>query len=230
MGGENELLFYLIFIPHMLLALSVHEASHAGAAYLRGDDTAAMMGRLTLNPLKHLDPLGVLAFIVIHFGWAKPVPFNPLRLKNPRRDAMLIGLAGPASNLALGVVLLATLRTIYLFGPVDDEMTSTAVAFLFVGAQLNIGLCFFNLIPIPPLDGSHIILGLVPERVADTIEPMFRYGGIVLLFLIFGSSFLGFSVLGTLVSTPMVAVMKFIVPTDTLFEVFRTLSQFKLIG
>jgi len=229
MGGENELLFYLIFIPHMLLALSMHEASHAGAAYLRGDDTAVMMGRLTLNPLKHLDPLGVLAFLVIHFGWAKPVPFNPLRLKNPRRDAMLIGLAGPASNLALGVVLLAAIRTIYLFGPVDDEMMSSVVAFLFVGAQLNIGLSFFNLIPIPPLDGSHIILGIVPESVANAIEPMFRYGGIALLFLVFGSRFLGFSLLGSLVGTPMAWVMKTIATPEVLADVVRALIQFQLI-
>jgi len=229
MGGENQVLFYLIFIPHVLLALSLHEASHAGAALLKGDDTAMRMGRLTLNPLKHLDPLGALAFLIIHFGWAKPVIINPLRLKNPRQDNMLIGLAGPASNLSLGVVLLAAIRTIYLLGPVEGELMTTVVAFLFVGAQLNIGLCFFNLIPVPPLDGSHIILGLVPGRVADAIEPYFRYGGIALLVLIFGSRYLGFNALGTLIWSPMAWVMKIILTTDVLTDVVRCLMEFKLI-
>jgi Zn-dependent protease len=229
MGGENTILFYVIFIPHMLLALSLHEASHAGAALMMGDDTATRMGRLTLNPLKHLDPLGVLAFMIVHFGWAKPVPVNLLRLRNPRRDNMLIGLAGPASNLALGVLLLAGIRTVYLIGPVTDDLMMTVVAFLFVGAQLNIGLCFFNLIPIPPLDGSHILLGLVPERVADEIEPMFRYGGILLLFLVFGSRYLGFSVIGVLIGRPMAWVMKTIATPEVLADVFRCLIEFKLI-
>jgi Zn-dependent protease len=228
MGGENEILFYLIFIPHVLLALSLHEASHAGAAFQLGDDTAALMGRLSLNPLRHLDPMGALAFLIIHFGWAKPVPVNLLRFKNPRRDHMLVSLAGPLSNLALGVVLLAAIRTLYLFGPVDDEVMTTAVAFLFVGAQLNVGLCFFNLIPIPPLDGSHVLLGLVPERVAVAIEPMFRYGGIALLVLVFGSSYLKFSLLGALIGRPMFWVMDVILTRDVLKDVLRCLSEFKL--
>jgi Zn-dependent protease len=228
MGGENQILFYVIFIPHMLLALSLHEASHAGAALMKGDDTAMRMGRLTLNPLKHLDPLGVAAFLIIHFGWAKPVIINPLRLKNPRRDNMLIGFAGPASNLALGVVLLAAIRTVYLLGPVTDDLTRTVVAFLFVGAQLNIGLCFFNLIPVPPLDGSHILLGLVPERVADEIEPYFSYGGFVLLFVVFGSRYLNLNILGTLILRPMGWLMNIILTPQVMDNVFRSLSEFKL--
>jgi len=229
MGGENEILFYLIFIPHVLLALSLHEASHAGAAFQLGDDTAALMGRLSLNPLRHLDPMGALAFLIIHFGWAKPVPVNLLRFKNPRRDNMLVSLAGPLSNLALGLILLIALRLLYLAAPLESEARNTAVSFLFVGAQLNVGLSFFNLIPIPPLDGSHILLGILPESLARRLEPLFRQGWMLLLLLILGSRFLNFSLLGIIIGKPMFAIINAVLSPEMVQDIFRCLMAYKLI-
>ena len=167
MFSQSDILFYLLFIPHMLFALSIHEASHAGSAYLLGDDTAALQGRVTLNPIRHLDPFGLIAFFIIHFGWARPVPVNPLRLKNPRRDNVLVSFAGPGSNLVMGMLLLVVIRVMWMVAGTGSESVRTALAFMFVGAQLNVGLCFFNLIPVPPLDGSHILLGILPRSLAE---------------------------------------------------------------
>lgn len=218
----QTIIFYLLFIPHMLFALSAHEASHAGSAYLLGDDTAAHLGRLTLNPLRHLDPLGVLAFFLVHFGWAKPVPINPLRLKNPKVDTLFIGLAGPMSNLFLGVCLLAALRLFWsLFSPFSAE-EKMFLAFLFVGAQLNIGLCFFNLIPVPPLDGSHILFGLLPDSVAERADSMFRqswFGPIVLIIIVFWFG-------RTIIQVPMHFIVRGFLGPETWSGVIRLLMEY----
>lgn len=205
---QSEILYFALFIPHMLFALSVHEASHAYSAYLLGDDTAALLGRVTLNPLKHLDPIGVAAFIIIKLGWAKPVPVNPLRFKNPRRDNLLVSAAGPGSNLAMGAVLMSLIFFIhYTFKTGPSELRDGVLAFLFVGAQLNVALCFFNLIPVPPLDGSHVLLGILPEKMADAIEPFFNQGFLLLLGLIIVSRFLHIPVFDYLIWKPMAFIM-----------------------
>jgi Zn-dependent protease len=183
--------YLVLFVPHMLLALSAHEASHAYAAYLRGDDTAAMMGRVTLNPLKHLELFGLIAFAVIGLGWAKPVPVNPLRLRHPRRDNLLISFAGPGSNLVIGLVCLSLILFIYNVLGQRSGAGLDLIAFLLVGAQLNLALALFNLIPAPPLDGSHILLGLLPEGLAGRLEEVFAHGTLVLLGLILLASVVG---------------------------------------
>ena len=203
MDPQAKILYYLLFVPHMLFALSIHEASHAGSAYLLGDDTAALQGRLTLNPLKHLDPWGLLAFFLIHWGWAKPVPVNPLRLRHLWRDDMIVSFAGPASNLLVGLVLLVLIRVAWIVMGVESEEARTALAFLMIGAELNIGLAIFNLIPVPPLDGSHILIHILPRSLARRLEPYLAYGPIILAILVLGTSFLPVPVFSFIIGIPM---------------------------
>lgn len=205
--NEQLILFYLLFIPHVLFAISIHEGSHAYAAYYFGDDTAALMGRVTLNPLKHLDPWGVVAFIIMHFGWAKPVPVNPGRLRNPRRDEMLVSLAGPASNFALALVFVLILRLFWRQMLAGPGILNTLFLFLALGTQLNAVLGFFNLIPVPPLDGSHILAWFLPRDLARRFEQSAQYGMFILLGLIM-LSFIGINVFGYLIGLPMAAFLR----------------------
>ena len=219
------MLFYVLFIPHMLFALSAHEASHAYAAYRCGDDTAALLGRVTLNPLRHIDPLGLLAFFIIHFGWAKPVPVNPLRFKHAGRDNILVSLAGPGSNLAVGLVLLLAMLALHAFVGTAVEWSGPALAFLLVGAQLNVGLCFFNLIPVPPLDGSHILMEILPREITRKLEPLMGYGSYLLLGLVLISSF-GFPLFELLVWTPVRLIISLALGDQVLADAFLSLNSF----
>lgn len=153
-------------LPGILLGLTVHEYCHAMAAWKLGDSTARDQGRITLNPLKHIDPIGFLFLLIVGFGWAKPVQFNPENLRNFRRDRALIAAAGPLSNLVLGVLLIGIVRAM-LHSQVDiGGHTETLLNVLFFATSINFGLFVFNLLPIPPLDGSHILfsgLNLSPE-------------------------------------------------------------------
>lgn len=150
----------------LLIAITIHEFSHAYVADRLGDPTPAAAGRLTLNPLAHLDPLGTLMIFIVHFGWGKPVPIDPYNFKNPRRDEILVSLAGPASNFILGsligIIYLTTGYTNYVF---------------YLIAVINFSLGVFNLIPIPPLDGSKVFLNLMSVEKAHEWEQAFnRYG------------------------------------------------------
>jgi len=227
MGQTPEILFYLLFIPHMLFALSIHEASHAGSAYLLGDDTAALAGRLTLNPLRHIDPVGLIAFFILHFGWARPVPVNPARLRRPGRDNIIVSGAGAAANLLCGLILLLAAKLWWLFLDPGNEAHKTVLAFVFVGAQLNIGLCFFNLIPVPPLDGSHILMELLPRRAAARLEPLMGHGWILLLLLVFGGRFLGVPLLWYIIGLPMRIIMLGVLGREDLVNTLAILSQFR---
>ena len=168
----------------------VHEVSHGLAAYRLGDDTAKKMDRLNLNPLKHIDPFGsvflplFLALISspILVGWAKPVPYNPENLKNPKSGAALIGIAGPLSNIALAGIFGVLTR---LVAPFAGELTYPLVIFFNSVVFINILLAIFNLVPIPPLDGSKLLFAVLPykyRRVQDFLE---QYGMVILLFFIF---------------------------------------------
>ncbi len=162
----------LIFV----VALTIHEFAHAYTADKLGDPTPRSYGRLTLNPIAHLDLLGTLAIIFIGFGWARPVPFDPYNLRNPRRDSMLIALAGPASNLILAVILSIVLRFIPL------SLISTIISYLIIG---NISLAVFNLIPVYPLDGEKILGGLLsPELYREYAQIMAQYGTIILVLML----------------------------------------------
>jgi Zn-dependent protease len=167
----------------VLFSITVHEVSHGYAAYLFGDPTAKMAGRLTLNPIKHIDPSACCALVTRMIGWAKPVPVDPRYFKRPRLDMVWVSLAGPASNLVLAALTAAVLK---LAGP---SLATTYLYPLVIMGQLmvmiNVGLAVFNLIPIHPLDGSHIMEGLLPPKMALEYSKLQPYGFIILLLLIF---------------------------------------------
>jgi Zn-dependent protease len=173
----------LIAAPAIFFSLTVHEFFHAYIAYRFGDSTAKDMGRLTLNPLAHLDLFGTLMMFMsgFRFGWAKPVPVNPYNLRNPRVADFWISAAGPLSNLGLGFVFGMLFRLTYSgYIAVPDPI----VQFFLVGVLINVSLAFFNLIPLFPLDGSHILKSILPPEYEPKLVQLDRYGPFILIFLI----------------------------------------------
>lgn len=174
----------LYSIPAVIIGLTVHEYCHAFASWKLGDDTARLQGRLTFNPLRHIDPLGMVFIIVAGFGWAKPVQFNPANLKHYRRDKALIAAAGPASNLALGLLTLAFMKLILPFMAILPETVYRPILdLLYFFGVINLGLFIFNILPIPPLDGSHIFFsGLnIPMEVE---AKLMKYGMYILIVIL----------------------------------------------
>ncbi|HTW92888.1 MAG TPA: site-2 protease family protein [bacterium] len=169
----------ILSAPAILFGLTIHEFSHGWVAWRLGDPTAKMMGRLTLNPLKHLDPIGTIALFLFRFGWAKPVPIDPRNFRHPTRDLAISGLAGPAANLLTAAVAGLILRGLILLHVGGFVATLTAYFVIF-----NLILCFFNLIPIPPLDGSRLLLHLLPPSLAAGYAQIERYGFIILIGII----------------------------------------------
>jgi len=189
------LLKLAIFAPPMLMAVTFHEVSHGVAAAALGDPTARLAGRLTLNPLKHLDPLGLLVFVLTQMiGWAKPVPVDARYFRNPRTGMMLVSVAGPAANFLLAGVsalLLGGLETAFQAwrDPFWQANLLTPLVYMTVASvQVNLSLGVFNLLPIPPLDGGHILLGVLPRRWAYELATRERWGfAIVMLLAITGA-------------------------------------------
>jgi Zn-dependent protease len=172
-------------VPAVLIALTVHELSHAFVALRLGDDTPKALGRLTINPLKHIDPLGFIFLVVAGFGWAKPVVINRAKLKKPLRDDILIALAGPFSNLIFAVVLVFLLKVARALALFPEKTTADTVVSIFVVfAAINVSLGLFNLLPIPPLDGSHAIASLLSLKSASGAALFFKYGSYALLGII----------------------------------------------
>ncbi|MGH8401520.1 MAG: site-2 protease family protein [Gammaproteobacteria bacterium] len=198
-----------IWIIPVLLAVTLHEAAHGWVANRLGDPTARMLGRLTINPLKHIDPIGTVlvpaALLLLHssflFGWAKPVPISPRNFKHPRRDMAIVGAAGPMANLLMAVLWCVVAR-ISLYLPESTSHVSLPLALLGVaGIFVNVLLMVFNLLPLPPLDGGRVASGLMPRewaRVYDRIEP---YGFFILLGLIV------FNILGFILWPPVSALL-----------------------
>jgi len=205
MGDIQEILIMLFVL---VISLTVHELAHAKSAEMAGDDTARRAGRITLNPLAHLDPLGSVMMVVtaisgIGIGWAKPVPVDPYRFRNPRWDNLKVSLWGPLSNLLLAFFFAQIIR---FYG---NHLGN--VDYLFVGyfVIINIGLAVFNLIPIAPLDGSHIMSSLLPLEQARRYELfMAQYGGIILLALVFMGPMFGFSILRMILGPPRTLLFK----------------------
>lgn len=181
----------MLSLPIVLLSLSLHETAHGYVASKLGDPTASSLGRLTLNPLKHIDPIGFICMVLFGFGWAKPVPINTRYFKKPKRDMALTGAAGPLSNLLLAFVFALLMRA-ELSIAAHAELTQFTYqvffwleTFLYLGIRLNVSLAVFNLIPIPPLDGSRIFLTLLPSRLYFGIMKYEKYIYLVLMAALF---------------------------------------------
>jgi Zn-dependent protease len=189
----------ILLAPPILLALTFHEYAHGLVAYLLGDPTAQRAGRLTLNPISHLDPIGTIMLFIARIGWAKPVPVNPYNFQNPRRDIVLVSLAGPVANLviAFAVGLLFKVLVKYQIFMSLPEAVAKIIGF---ALSINILLAIFNLLPIPPLDGSKILGGLLPPELEQEYRKFERYGPIVLLVLVFGGYLFNFSLLMMILS------------------------------
>jgi Zn-dependent protease len=203
MEMRSDILMLLYAIPAILFSLSFHEMAHAYTSYRLGDPTAKRLGRLTLNPLKHLDPVGTLMLLVsmysgFGFGWAKPVPIDPTYYKNYKKGTVMVSLAGPLSNLLLAFLFSFPMALIasgsgltrseiysstYLIYGADFSFRSVVFNISRMFYMINIGLAIFNLIPIPPLDGSKILMGVLPARTYFTIMGYERYIGLLFLAL-----------------------------------------------
>jgi Zn-dependent protease len=195
----------ILAVP-LLLGLTCHELAHGLAALALGDPTAKLAGRLTMNPLKHLDPLGAIAFILANIGWAKPVPVNARYFQRPMRDMMLVSLAGPGANFALAALFAGGFHLLvptYLAHPELRPVLQPLVLIGQAGVVVNLMLAFFNLLPIPPLDGSNVLAWLLPERLAYSFLALGRYGFMLLLGLLIVSQLLGMSLLGSLIFPPV---------------------------
>ena len=184
------LLDFLMTLPVILIALSVHELMHGYAAYWLGDSTAKYMGRLSMNPLHHIDPIGFVALVFFHIGWAKPVMVDARNFKKPKRDMALCALAGPASNFVLAFLSSFLFLFLYRIGVKNalfgDGTNAFSVLFQMVQYMIiiNLGLGVFNLIPIPPLDGSKVLYAFLPNRIIFKIAPYERYIQLGMLLLL----------------------------------------------
>ena len=195
----------ILFVPPFLLAISVHESAHAYIANRLGDPTAKELGRVTLNPIPHIDLFGFIALFIVGFGWAKPVPVNPANLKEPIKDGLWISLAGPASNFILAVLSAVVFRMLVPFLIHSDGGMFVLEMILF-SVRLNIILMAFNLFPLPPLDGFHILEGLVSYETYVKLQQLQSMGPMLLLGLIFLSSFTGLNIFGA-IFTPIVRIL-----------------------
>ncbi len=186
------LMQFLLILPIILISLPVHESAHAIVSNKLGDPTAKSLGRITLNPIKHFDLVGFLCMMFFRFGWAKPVPINARNFKKPRRDMALSALAGPVSNLLLGflgVILMNVAMLIFSGVPLGSGRTLNAawvtVEFFYLFAYLNINLAVFNLIPVPPLDGSRILYVMLPPKLYFGVMKYERLISLAIIFLVF---------------------------------------------
>jgi len=186
----------------LLVGMPIHEWAHAWSAYELGDDTAQLQGRLSLNPLAHLDPWGSVLILLTGFGWAKPVPVNPYRMRMaPRTGMALSSLAGPASNLLLAMLCAVPFRLGLLnLGDIYASRTlPNAATILWLVAQVSIGLGLFNLLPFYPLDGEKVLLGVLPRHWGDQLLALQQYSPFVLMLLLFVLPWIGVDVIGFLI-------------------------------
>jgi peptidase, M50 family len=175
---DFDIMSFIAGLPGLILAMAVHEYAHARAAVALGDITPRMTGRLTLNPLAHIDPIGLLMLILAHFGWAKPVMINPRNFKNYKRDDILVSLAGPAANLLLAFL---TLIVLLIYSKFFGRMSQGTYLVLQLIVLYNINFAIFNMIPLPPLDGSHILKHFLPARYTYRYAQIERYSFFILI-------------------------------------------------
>jgi Zn-dependent protease len=203
MNGE-----FLYFVPGFVLGLTLHEFSHAWVANRLGDPTARQLGRLTLNPLAHLDLVGSIMLLVVGFGWAKPVPVDMNHFKSPRRDMALVAFAGPLSNVLLAILIGLGFRSLGLLAGADpSEWLLRVIAY---AVWINVILAVFNMLPIPPLDGSRIVRGIVPLEWQSGYASFEKYGPILLFGLMLLASFTGVSIFGRILSPVAAPLVRWI--------------------
>jgi len=204
---DNFFLKLSIMLVPGLMAITFHEVSHGFIAFIRGDNTAKNLGRLTLNPLKHLDIIGTLMIIVVGIGWAKPVPVNFNNLRSPKRDMIWVSLAGPVTNLILAILSALLIRVIVpLTEPLPDSsfwqmFLEPILLMLAFSVYINLILALFNLMPLPPLDGGRVLMGLLPDRLAARLSRVEPYGMIIIIVLVFFTNVFKYTIL------PMLSVM-----------------------
>ncbi len=215
--SRDALISVLLSLPVIVLSLCLHETAHGWVAYKLGDPTAKNLGRLTLNPLKHLDPIGFIFMLLFGIGWAKPVPINTRHFKNPRVGMALSGIAGPISNLLLGflgMVLYVLTIVICVVAGVDPwaiTWTTVLLLFLEVLAFMNIALAVFNLIPVPPFDGSRFAYVFLPAKWYFKVMQYERYTGIVIMVIIFILSRIGYNPISIVVDFIMTNTMNLLI-------------------
>lgn len=179
---------YLLMIPVLLISLTIHEYSHGYVAYKLGDPTAKDAGRLSLNPLRHLDPVGTLMMIIARIGWAKPVPINPSYFKDPKKGTILVSIGGPLSNLLMAFIGVILFEITYVISYANIVAGETFVIyymnFLVMFFSVNINLAVFNLLPVPPLDGSKILSGILPTEVYFRYMQKERIIGIIFIMIV----------------------------------------------
>lgn len=206
---------FLFWLASLVIVITVHEYAHAWAAERLGDPTPRLMGRLTLNPLAHLDPLGTLMLLIVRFGWGKPVQFDPFNLRHPRRDGAIISLAGPVSNLLLAILCSLFLRILFTYRFTFIAYPLGIFAYVISGLLqpiivLNIILAVFNLIPVHPLDGFKIVGGILPENYARQWAELEGYGMVFLILLILPLS--GTSPIHTIISPIINVLLSLLLP------------------
>jgi len=216
MPNDFNLNEFLMMMAALVICITIHEFAHAYSAYRAGDDTAKLKGRVSLNPLDHLDPFGTIMMIVttysgFGFGWGKPVPVNPTRMRHPRWDNLMVSLWGPLSNILLAAVVGTLMRVIVWLArsstipALHSSVMVNVVTFLILITVINIGLAIFNLIPIAPLDGSHILSALLPHESARRYDYfMAQYG----MIMFFGLIFLGADLLPAMIGPPAKFLMR----------------------
>ncbi len=175
---DFSLLQIVAGLPGLIIAMVVHEYAHARVAVAMGDFTPRLMGRLTFNPVAHIDPIGLLMLFLVHFGWAKPVTINPNNFRNPRRDDILVSLAGPGANLLAAFLALLIMALCLKFGYQMSTGMRTVFSLIMI---YNINFAIFNMIPIPPLDGSHVLKQLLPYDMAMKLQDLERYSIFILI-------------------------------------------------
>ena len=207
---------WIVKIPVLLLAVTLHEYAHGRAALALGDPTAKAMGRLTLNPLPHIDPFGALCLFLFSFGWAKPVPVNPSYFRDVRKGVIIMSLAGPAANLMTALAAGLLMR----FLPLPFEIYLKVLLWMLL---MNIGLGLFNLLPIPPLDGSHVLENLLSPAAARKYREWGRYGPMIILGVVLLDNFAHTGIIGRILIGPMFSLAH-LFAGDNLFRLLPVLG------
>ena len=202
----NNITSLLYQIPILLFSLTIHEFSHGITAYYLGDDTAKRQGRLTLNPISHIDPIGLLMLFIVHIGWAKPVPINPYNFKNYKRDTAITAAAGPISNFLIAIILSIFFHILQGIIPAEKLMTGfnqTLFFAIYYAILINLALGLFNLIPLPPLDGSKILGGFLTDKQYASYTARERQGAMVLMIVFAADYILHLGLIRSIIEVPL---------------------------